>query len=221
MRERHSDQIFAEGRVDRFTVDALFEAAELCQSSCDRKAVHLSIVDDRDRLALLGGTLVGGVGWIHRAPLVLLLWADPIAYRAGNEIEWMPYLDAGVVVQQLYLTATALGLKCCFVNPNIRDINWVHFHRVFSPAFGDPEDPRKGVFCGAMALGWPRKDESWTSYTDTEPLSTDTNSASACAPCETSLTIGFGSSEKVTRGSATESSTSPFRRTEEPSGLTP
>lgn len=144
IKQRHSDRMFGDLPVEQEKIDQLIESVEFCPSSCDRKAVNVSVVSGRDEKALLGGILVGGVGWIHRASHILLIQADPIAYKAGNEIEFMPYLDGGVVAQQLYLMATTLGLSCCFVNPNIRDINKDHYHKVF----GDK------MLVGAFAVGY-------------------------------------------------------------------
>jgi nitroreductase len=143
MEARHSDRRFADTVVEQEKIDQLLAVIDKCPSSCDRKAVGVMVIDDRDRKSLLGGILVGGVGWIQRASHILLIQADPIAYKAGNEIEFMPYLDGGVVAQQLYLMATALGLACCFVNPNVREINQEHYHKVF----GDK------MLVGAFAIG--------------------------------------------------------------------
>lgn len=147
MKERHSDRVFEKTEVDRNKIDKMFEAIDLCPSSCSRKAIYTILVVERDEKELLGGVLIGGIGWINRAPAIMLIFADPVAYKAGKEIEFMPFLDAGVVVEQLYLVAATLGLKCCFCNPNIRDMNKKHFAEVF----GD------GIFCGAFAFGNPKE----------------------------------------------------------------
>lgn len=131
MKQRHSDRMFSDVPVSQDDVNKLVETINYCPSSCDRRAVGVRVVDGRDEKSLLGGILVGGVGWIHRASHILLIQADPVAYKAGNEIDFMPYLDGGVVAQQLYLVATSMGLSCCFVNPNIRDINKEHYHKIF------------------------------------------------------------------------------------------
>jgi len=122
MKERHSNRMFGDQEVEAEKLDELVKLAELCPSSCDRQGVRVKVITDRDQKALLGGVLVGGVGWIHRAPAILLLIGDPVAYKAGDEIKFMPYLDGGVIVQQLGLAATAMGLHSAFANPNIRDI---------------------------------------------------------------------------------------------------
>lgn len=147
MKERHSNRMFSDQEVPSELIDELLEMKMLAPSSCDRQAVNCLVVTDRDQKAILGGLLVGGVGWIHRAPAIILLLADPIAYKAGDEIDYMPYLDAGCVIQQLYLTATAQGLHCAYSNPNIREQNKEHFNKLFG----------NGIFCGAFALGFPPK----------------------------------------------------------------
>lgn len=143
MKLRHSDRMFGENPPSPEAIIDLCTNISYCPSSCDRKAISLKIITDRDEKALLGGLLVGGTGWIHRAPIILLIFADPVAYKAGDEIVFMPYLDAGVVIQQLYLTATAHNLACAYANPNIREMNKDHFKKVF----GDQ------IFCGAFAVG--------------------------------------------------------------------
>jgi nitroreductase len=148
--ERHSARVFSDDPIPDDSLDDVLKAAGRAPSSCDRRGVSVKVVTGRDERALLGGLLVGGVGWIHRAPAVLLLMGDPRAYKAGNEISYMPYLDAGAALGQMYLAATAAGLRACFVNPNIREGNLEHFHDVFG----------NGVYCGALALGLPRDDSA-------------------------------------------------------------
>jgi len=143
IKERHSDRIFSDKPVDERIIKEIVDSIEYCPSSCDRKAVSIQVVTDRDQKALLGGLLVGGVGWIHRASCVLLITANQEAYKAGKEIVFMPFLDGGVVAYHLYLMCTYYGLKCCFCNPNIRDFNQEHFKKVFG----------NKIFCGAMAIG--------------------------------------------------------------------
>jgi nitroreductase len=148
LEERHSERVFADEDVPAEALADVLHAAERAPSSCARRGVSTRVVTERDDKALLGGLLVGGVGWVHRAPVVMLLMGDLVAYKAGDEVLFMPFLDAGCMVGQIYLAATAAGLSCCFINPNIRDHNRPHFAAVF----GD------GIFCGALALGLPRND---------------------------------------------------------------
>lgn len=147
--ERHSERMFADKVVSDTLLEELEGAAHYAPSSCNRRAVIMNRYVDRDTKALLGGLLVGGVGWIHRAPAIFLLTADQDAYRAEGEIAYMPYLDAGVIVGQLGLVVASLDLVGTFVNPNIRER-----HRpLFEARFGDD------LFCGAFAVGHPRSGE--------------------------------------------------------------
>ncbi len=149
MAERHSERMFDDRPVSDQMLRSLEDAAYMVPSSCARRAVTMSEVEDRDTKALLGGLLVGGVGWVHRAPMVLMLFAEQDAYRAGDELAYMPYLDAGVIVGHLGLMAQSLGLVGSFINPNIRE-----GHRpLFEARFGNL------LFCGAYAVGHPRGGE--------------------------------------------------------------
>lgn len=141
IRSRTSSRVFTKQEIDEKTFDSLIEDLKYIPSSCNRQSVYIKSIESRDEKELLSGLLVGGVGWIHRAEKILLLFANQEAYKEG--LFYMPYLDAGVLIQQIYLSVTAHNLSCCFVNPNIREINKEHFENIF----GD------GIFCGAIALG--------------------------------------------------------------------
>jgi nitroreductase len=147
MQERHSQRVFDEAPKD-WEIKELFKVDNLCPSSCDRKAISLTLVSDRDHLSLLGGFLVGGVGWIYRAPAVFLVVADQRAYK--ENLDYMPFLDAGVVVGNLYLKAESLGLKGCYVNPNIREDIKLR-KQFFTDYFLDGDSDL--IFCGAFAVG--------------------------------------------------------------------
>lgn len=144
MKKRYSERMFSDRPIPEKDIKNIIKTLQYCPSSCNRQAVTIRSVTERDEKALLGGLLVGGVGWVHRAPVILLLMADREAYIAGDEVTYMPYLDAGVMVQQLWLATTAYGLKCAFVNPNIREMNKDHFNRIFG----------NKLFCGALAIGY-------------------------------------------------------------------
>lgn len=148
--ERHSERAYADMPLAHPMIAEVTNALYTAPSSCDRRALSLCIVDDRDGLALLGGLLVGGVGWVHRAPVVALIFADAAAYKAGTEVDYMPFLDAGVLVGHMYLSAQAAGLRGCYINPNIRESNRAYFDERF--AGGNPNL----LYCGAFAFGFPR-----------------------------------------------------------------
>jgi len=143
LKNRRSQRSFNDKEID---LSLLLDAIETSPSSCNRKGVSVFPITKRDDKDLLSGILVGGVGWIHRAHTILLLKADMTCYKSPAEKEFMPYLDAGVIVQTCYLACEAMNMGCCFVNPNIRPENRNIFYDRFDI---DKED----VFCGALAVG--------------------------------------------------------------------
>ena len=142
MKQRHSHRVFSGKEVNPKKLDKILESTKLCPSSCDRHGTYYKIITSRDDKALLGGMLVGGVGWLHRAPVIVLLFADPVAYK--ENLLYMPYLDAGVVLYHIFLMAEAQGMKACYINPQVRGDHLLYFQDRFG----------HDVFCGAMALGY-------------------------------------------------------------------
>jgi len=150
--ERHSQRAFDDRPLADEDQTLLRQAITTAPSSCDRHGLiyHEISHTDRDAKAILGGLLVGGVGWVHRAPMLWLLFGDPAAYKAPGEAAYMPYLDAGVVVGQMLLAATSGGMAGCFVNPNIRPAHRFAFDQLFAPIPG-------AIYCGAVAVGYPAR----------------------------------------------------------------
>ena len=142
IRRRKSIRVFGSEDID---IDGLTSAFGYMPSSCDRKPLHYKLIEGADDKALLGGLLVGGVGWVHRSKYIMLLFADMEAYKSPAEKDFMPYLDAGVAVEHLYLTAEALNIAVCYVNPNIREENKEIFNKRFNK--------QKLLYVGAMILG--------------------------------------------------------------------
>ncbi len=141
LKNRSSQRVFNNEPID---INPVLEALETAPSSCDRKAVSWRVIKERKDKEILSGLLVGGVGWIHRGTIILLV-ADMTAYKSPAERDNMPYLDAGVLIQTAYLTAEAMNLGVCCVNPHIREENRKFFRDRF---LKDNE-----LFCGAIILG--------------------------------------------------------------------
>jgi nitroreductase len=153
MKERHSNRRFDDKQVEADDLSAILDNLRHCPSSCDRFGVRVKVVQNRDDKALLNGLLVGGVGWVYRAPTVLMLWANPEAYQGGHngdEVFYNSLLDAGVMAQTAMLVATSLGLHTAFINPQVRHDNQEYFISKFKP-----ESWKSAIYCGAIALGYP------------------------------------------------------------------
>ena len=139
-KNRKSSRVFSGQSVD---LKEILEMVETSPSSCDRKGVKYKIIESRDDKDLLSGLLVGGVGWVNRADKIVLLYTDMEAYKSPAEKDTMPYLDAGVLIQSFYLACEVMGVKCCYVNPNIRENNKEFFNNRFIAH----------KFLGAMIIG--------------------------------------------------------------------
>jgi len=142
LKSRRSQRAFNRVPVD---IKPILELAEYRPSSCDRRSVQIKVVESRDEKDLLGGLLVGGTGWVHRADKILLFLAWKDAYKSPTEKEFMSYIDAGVLAQTLYLICEAMNVGACYINPNVRESNKTFFHEKFIP---------EGYqYVGCMALG--------------------------------------------------------------------
>jgi len=143
--KRRSQRIFNDLRLSKLEMEYLCEAVRLAPSSCNRQAISVKITDDAGDRFHLSSMLVGGQDWMFRATTVFLLFADMAAYKSPAEVDFMPWLDAGFVAQNICLMAEAFSLGACFVNPNIRPKDKSQFEELFNP---------RGLrFCGAVALG--------------------------------------------------------------------
>ena len=140
LRNRHSQRNFTNEEID---LEPILEAIDLAPSSCDRKGVYIKEVKNKE---LLSELLVGGINWLYKGKKILLLIADIECYKSPAEKDFMPYLDAGVIAQQIYLTCEVMNYGCCFVNPNIRTENKERFNK----EFGIKENE---LLCGAIVLG--------------------------------------------------------------------
>lgn len=165
MKDRHSNRIFDTKEVPQELIKELAYNCKYTPSSCDRRAIRLKLITDRDEKALLNGLLVGGVGFLYRVPAVFLLFGDRDSYKAGDppgsEVNYNMPLDSGVIVNQLWLSAISKGLHATYVNPQIRERNKEYFYKNFSPkGWKNPE------FMGAFCFGYPSdiKTEKQYSY---------------------------------------------------------
>jgi len=145
LQSRVSQRIFNNEPITGAEIMNITKAMAEVPNSCSRQSVYATVISDRIQKELLGGLLVGGVGWINRADKILLLFANGDAYKAPGEIKFMPYLDAGAVLMACYLICEDMNIGVCFANPNIRK----QYKKYFTENFNKGEL----IFCGALAIG--------------------------------------------------------------------
>ena len=143
LKNRCSQRTFNGEPID---IEPILEAIKTSPSSCGRQGLSVVLIEERDKKDLLSGLLVGGIGWINKADKILLLVADMDCYKNPAEKDFMPYLDAGVIIQTAYLSCEVLNYGCCFVNPNVRSEN----KEFFKQRFNIKENQ---LFCGAIIIG--------------------------------------------------------------------
>lgn len=158
IKERRSQRLFNSIDITTDELKYILSCIAESPSSCNRQAIQILCVRARNEKEILGGLLVGGVGWCHRANIIFLLFADPEAYK--EKLEYMPYLDAGVITFNTYLACETIRVGCCFINPNIRLENKDHFEKQFG----------KKIFCGALAIGHYSKKSKYSPKIDTSEL---------------------------------------------------
>jgi len=137
IKNRRSQRTFNKEPITQTEINLLLESAKFAPSSCNRQAIYIKILDEIEDL------LVGSKGWINNANKIFLVFADMRAYKSPNEVSFMPYLDAGVVAENIYLMAEVLRIGVCFINPNIQEK--IRFNNLYNK-----ENNR---FCGAIAIG--------------------------------------------------------------------
>ena len=137
MKNRKSVRHFNDNEISKADLEMIELSVDLAPSSCNRKGIYLKECSPQ----YAEDILVGGTGWAKNANKVFLMFGAKLCYKNPKEIPYMPYLDAGFVAENIYLACEAIGLGCCFINPNLKDpVEFLATHG---------ED----YFCGAIALG--------------------------------------------------------------------
>lgn len=129
IKNRRSRRVYNRGILDN-QLDKIIEISKYSPSSCNRKAVSVKKISSK-----LSNQLVGAIEW-HKKGTVIGLFADMNAYKSQWEVDYMPYLDAGVMAQTILLYCEYKKIKACFINPNT--------HGKYNG---------KKRFCGAIAMG--------------------------------------------------------------------
>jgi nitroreductase len=144
---RHSCRVFKSDPVPSESISRLASLLNLAPSSCNRKAVSSTLYSS-PLISPLESLLVGGRAWLGNAPNCLLIFADPLAYKAPGELSFMPYLDSGFYAMNALYALHSLNLGACFINPNIRESDL--------PVFSSTYNPASLIFTGALAFGLPQ-----------------------------------------------------------------
>ncbi len=114
LRRRRSIRRFQQKQVESDKLAVLLEAALRAPSSRGLMPWELVVVQDQDMLGRLALAKPHGASFLTKAPLAIVVCADPT--RCDVWIE-----DCSLVALLLHLTATDLGLGSCWVQIRLRE----------------------------------------------------------------------------------------------------
>jgi nitroreductase len=149
---RRSVRAYAEGGVDRATLDLLAEAVRIAPSASNQQPWRLVFVDEPALRDEVGRATFGPESNFNRfavrAPVIAVLCQERprLLNRIGSlakDRDWT-LIDIGVAAAQLCLRAVELGLGTCM-------IGWFDEARI-KRLLRMPSSSRVGL---AIAIGWP------------------------------------------------------------------
>lgn len=114
MQHRRSQRVFNFEDITEKELDLIKFSVINAPSSCNRQAIYLK----EEKPEYIEKHFRGANKWGKNASKCYLVLAHKEAYKNPKELPFMPYLDAGVVVENIYLMCEVLNIGCCFVNPN-------------------------------------------------------------------------------------------------------
>lgn len=121
IRKRQSVRSFERKPIPKGKIQIILESAIDAPCSCNRQPWRFLVLDQIDHIKLIAQ--VRNAKWIAKAGAVLLVFCDLSYYQtSGREREYTPYLDAGAAIQNVLLSATAIGISTCWVNCGPQEI---------------------------------------------------------------------------------------------------
>jgi nitroreductase len=143
---RYKDQSVEEEKIER-----LIEAALRAPSSRDLNPWEFVVVTDREKIVRLAQAKPHGASFLKRAPLAIVVCADPQASDVWVE-------DASIAAIYLHLAAVELGLGSCWIQIRLRQ----HDTQLSSEAYvAEVLDLRPGLSVSAIvAIGYPAEEKS-------------------------------------------------------------
>lgn len=114
LRSRRSVRAFVNKPVEQEKIDLLVEAALRAPSSRGFNPWEFVVVTDPDLLDRLSRAKHHGAGFLAKAPLGIVVCADP-----GKSDVWVE--DVSIAAVLLHLAATDLGLGSCWIQLRKRD----------------------------------------------------------------------------------------------------
>ena len=121
--QRQSIRSFTDKKLSQDEIKRLLDAAIHAPSACNMQSWYFYAVSDRGVLDTLCDKK-GFADWAAKAPVVFVVCTDSgaIVERFGPRAEIFPVQDTALAVQNILLSARAMGLGGCFMgafNPDV------------------------------------------------------------------------------------------------------
>ena len=118
---RQSTRKYLQDNVDKNLIDKCLEAARLAPSACNSQPWHFVVVDDREKIRIMGEAAAGlGMnGFAAGVPVIVAVVLEKMNFTAkvGSMLKNKDYcmLDLGIAVEHFCLQAAEEGLGTCIL----------------------------------------------------------------------------------------------------------
>lgn len=118
---RQSTMKYLPDNVDKNLIDKCLEAARLAPSACNSQPWHFVVVDDREKIRIMGEAAAGlGMnGFAAGVPVIVAVVLEKMNFTAkvGSMLKNKDYcmLDLGIAVEHFCLQAAEEGLGTCIL----------------------------------------------------------------------------------------------------------
>ena len=145
---RRSVRKYIDKPVEREKIIRIIKNAIWAPSACNRQPWRFIIFSDRDGMEMFANFIQK---FILNVPTGILIIQSKEAYNE-IDIHYTPYLDAGIVSQNIMLSAQNEGLGSCFVNTGDYELSKPQVEKI-KHHFDIPDD---WIITGLITLGYPK-----------------------------------------------------------------
>jgi len=133
IRTRRSIRRWKTDAIPSGTVLELIDAGRHAPSSCNRQPWRFLVVKDKEKIDFLGKSIAGGIDFLGKAPLIIVVLVDARLYHLPHE-RHLSYLDGAAAAENILLAAHCLGLGACLLNWSITKSREKKFFEFFNIA---------------------------------------------------------------------------------------
>lgn len=112
MARRRSRRVFEQVQLTKEEKESICNVAQLAPSACNRQPLYLLFVEDLELKKYVAETISGGKQFFAEAPAIIILTAEAGDYPYPS-CRYLPFIDGGLAVQNIYLVCETMGLGCC------------------------------------------------------------------------------------------------------------